>query len=124
MRLAEREPSSALHALSTSNSVVLHLDGTRVLERNEIRSRSGLQAPLWRRLYILDEAPVCRLWIVRWLGTLDSNQDWRIQSPADSLDAACEFSQTTSERPLKDQRVAAGFPNASAPRGKGCGERP
>lgn len=57
-RSAEREPSSALHALSSYNSAVLHLSGTRVLERNEICSRSDLQTPLCRRLYILDEAAV------------------------------------------------------------------
>ena len=80
-RFAEREPSSALHALSASNSAVLHLGGTRVRERQESCPRSDLQTPLWRRLYILDEAAVYGLGIVRWLGDLDSNQDWRSQSP-------------------------------------------
>ena len=36
---------------------------------------------LLRRLYILDEAAVRGVGIVGWLGDLDSNQDWRSQSP-------------------------------------------
>ena len=88
-RFAEREPSSALQALSASNSAVLHPEGTRVRGRNEICSRSGLQAPLWRRLYILDEAAFCRLGIVSWLGDLDSNQDWRSQCPTVRRSPSC-----------------------------------
>ena len=44
---------------------------------------------------------------------MDSNQDWRSQSPADPLDAAKEFSQTTPKPPLLPQEVTGGFPNAS-----------